>query len=177
MTASVGFLGVLQCSWLFQDLLFFHHLQDSLIPSCFLHPHSHIFFFTVLISHHGKGDMFFIPTCFFLIPAFICIMTQLFTFETSDICFIFLDLSFTLLTLLLFIFQVPTIGLLVPILSAMVAPSFKEPSFVPFLDVSTLIATTLHIQGHFIFRPTMFHLELQVVLCKPFLDFIHGYQC
>ena len=97
-------------------------------------------------------------------------MTQPFTIETSNIWFIFLDLSFTLLTLLLFIFQVPTISLLVPILSTMVAPSFKEPSFVPFLDVSTLIATTLHIQGHFILRPTMFPLEVQVVLLKPFLD-------
>ena len=59
----------------------------------------------------------------------------------------------------------------------MVAPSFKEPSFAPFLDVSTLIATTLHIQGHFILRTTMFPLELQVALLEPFLDFIHGYQC
>ena len=104
--------------------------------------------------------MFFIPTCFSIILAFICIMTQLFTLETSNICFIFLDLSFTLLTLLLFIFQVPTTSLLVPILSTMVAPSFKEPLFVPFLNVSTLIASTLY----FIFRPTMFPLELQVVL-------------
>ena len=104
-------------------------------------------------------------------------MTQPFTLETSNIGFIFLDLSFTLMTLLLFIVQVPTISLLVPILSTMVATSFKEPSFVPFLDVSTLIATTLHIQDHFILRPSMFPLELQVVLLKPFLDFIHGYQC
>ena len=59
----------------------------------------------------------------------------------------------------------------------MVAPSFKEPSFVPFLGISTLIATTLRIQGHFIFRPTMFPLDLQVVLLKHFRDFIHGYQC
>ena len=59
----------------------------------------------------------------------------------------------------------------------MVAPSFKEPSFVPFLDISTLIATTLHIQGHFIFRPTMFPLELEVALLKPFLDLIHGSLC
>ena len=58
----------------------------------------------------------------------------------------------------------------------MVTPSFKEPSFVPFLDVFTLIDTTHHIQVHFIFRPTMFPLELQVALRKPFLDFIHGYQ-
>ena len=89
-------------------------------------------------------------------------MTQIFTLQTSNICFIFLDLSFSLLTVLLFIFQVPSVSLLVPILSTMVAPSFKEPSFAPFLDVSTLIATTLHIQGHFIFRSTMFPLELQV---------------
>ena len=135
------------------------------------------FFFTVIISQHGKGDMFFIPTCFFVILAFICIMTQLFTLEASNICFIFLDLSFTLLTLLLFIFQVPTIRLLVPILSTIIAPSFKGPSFVPFLDASTLIATTLHMLGHFIFRPTMFPLDLQVALLKPFLDFMHGYQC
>ena len=64
-----------------------------------------------------------------------------------------------------------------PILSTMVAPSFKELSFGPLLDVSALIVTTLHIQGNFIFRPTMFPLELQVALHKPFLDFIHGYQC
>ena len=32
-----------------------------------------------------KCDMFFIPTCFFLIPAFICIMTQLFASKTSDL--------------------------------------------------------------------------------------------
>ena len=68
-------------------------------------------------------------------------------------------------------------SLLVPILSTMVAPSFKEPSFVPFLVVFTLIATTLHIQGHFTFRPSMFPLDLQVALLKPFPDFIHGYQC
>ena len=66
---------------------------------------------------------------------------------------------------------------IVGLVSTMVVPSFKEPSFVPFLDDSTLIATTLHIQGHFIFRPTMFPLELQVALLKPFLDYIHGYQC
>ena len=54
-----------------------------------------------------------------------------------------------------------------PILSTMVAPSFKEPSFVPFLDVSALIATTLHIQGHLILRPAMFPLELQVALLEP----------
>ena len=110
---SLGFLGVLQCSWLLHNLLFFHHHQDSLILAYFL---PHIFFFIILTTHHGKGDMFFIPTCFIIILAFICIMTQLFTLETSNICFIFLDLSFTLLTLLLFIFQVPTISLLVPIL-------------------------------------------------------------
>ena len=131
------------------------------------------FFFTVLTTHHGKGGMFFIPTCFFIILAFDCIMTQLFTLQASNICFIFLVDSCTLLTLLLFIFQVPTMSFLVPILSTMVACSFKEASFVPFLDVSTLTATTLHIQGHFIFRPTMFPLELQVALLKPFLDFIH----
>ena len=104
-------------------------------------------------------------------------MPQLFTYITSDLCLVFLILSFIFLTLLLFILQVPTISLLVPILSTMVAPSFKEPSVVPFLSVSTLIATTLHSQGHFIFRPTMLPLELQVVLLKPFLDFVHGYQC
>ena len=117
------------------------------------------FFFTVLTTHHGKGDMFFIPTCFFIILAFVCIMTQLFTFETANICFIFLDFSFILLTLLLFIFHIQTMGLLVPILSTMDAPSFKELSFVCFLAVSTLIATTLNSQGHFIFRPTMFLLS------------------
>ena len=104
-------------------------------------------------------------------------MTQPFTLETYDILFIFLDLSFTLLNLLLFIFLVPTIRLLVPILSTMVAPFFKEPSFVPFLDVSTLIAPTLHIQGYFIFRPMTLPLGLQVALLEPFLDFIHGHQC
>ena len=59
----------------------------------------------------------------------------------------------------------------------MVAASFEELSFVPLFDVSALIVTTLHIQGHFIFRPTMFPLDLQVAILKQFLDFIHGYQC
>ena len=140
-------------------------------------PNLILLFFTVLITHHSKSDMFIIPTLIFLIPAFICIMTQLFTFETSNICFVFLDPSFILLTLVSFILQVPSISLLVPILSTMVAPSYKELSFVSFLDVSTLIVTILRIHGHFIFRPTIFPLELQVALLKPFLDFIHGYQC
>ena len=117
------------------------------------------------------------PHLSFFIPTFICIMTQLFLLETSNICFIFLDLFLILLMLLFLILQVPTISLLVPILSTMVAPSFEEVSFVPLLDVSVLMVTTLHIQGHSIFRPAMFHLELQVALLKPFLDFIHGYQC
>ena len=59
----------------------------------------------------------------------------------------------------------------------MFAPSFKEPSFGPFLDGFILIATTLHIQGHHILRPTMLPHELQVVPLKPLLDFIYGYQC
>ena len=80
-------------------------------------------------------------------------MTQLFTFETSNICFIFLDLSFILLTLLSFILQVPTISILVPVLSTMVAPSFKEISSVAFLDVSTLIAASLRNQGNFVEKP------------------------
>ena len=96
-------------------------------------------------------------------------MTQLFTLETSNIRFIFLDLFLILLTLLSLILQVPTISLLVPKFSTMVAPPFKELCFVPLLDVSALIVTTLHIQGHFIFKPTMFPLELQVALLKPFL--------
>ena len=101
-------------------------------------------------------------------------MTQLFTLKTSNICFIFLALFLIFLMLLFLILQVPTISLLVPILSTMVAPSSEELSCVPLLNVSALIVTTLHIQGHFIFRPTMFPLELQVVLLKPFLDFIHA---
>ena len=72
---------------------------------------------------------------------------------------------------------VPAISLLVPTFSTMVAPSFEELSFVPLPNVSALIVTTLHIQGHLIFRPTMLLLELHVALLKPFLDFIHGYQC
>ena len=59
----------------------------------------------------------------------------------------------------------------------MVAPSFEELSLVTLLNVFALIVTTLHIQGHFILRPTMFPLELQVALLEPFLDFIHRYQC
>ena len=54
--------------------------------------------------------------------------------------------------------------------------SLREISFVSFLDVSDLIVTTLHIQGHLILRPTMFPLEQQVALLESFLDFIHGYQ-
>ena len=59
----------------------------------------------------------------------------------------------------------------------MVTPSFEELSFVPLFEVSALIVNTLRIQGNFIFRPAMFPLELQVALLKPFLDFIHCYQC
>ena len=59
----------------------------------------------------------------------------------------------------------------------MVAPTFEELSFAPLQNVFALIGTTLYIQGHFILRPTMFPLDLQLALLQPFLDFIHGYQC
>ena len=157
--------------------IFFHHLQDSLILACFLHPHSHISllhcshymswqrchdYHPHLTSCHSYNHLHNDPAS---------------TLETPNISFIFLDLFLVFLMFLFLILQVPTISLLVPKFSTMVVPSFEVLSFTPFPNVFALIVTTLHIQGQFIFRPTMFPLELQVSLLKPFLDFINGYQC
>ena len=49
---SVGFLWVLQCSWLFQEHLFFHNLRDSLILACSHYPHSH---FALLHYSHNTS--------------------------------------------------------------------------------------------------------------------------
>ena len=59
----------------------------------------------------------------------------------------------------------------------MSTPSFKELSIVPSFDDSALIVAAVHIQGHLILRPTMFPLNLQVVLLESFLEFIDGYWC
>ena len=104
----------------------------------------------------------------------ICIMTQLSTLEASNLWLIFLDF---LIVFLMLLFLVPTISLLVPKFSTMVTPSFEVLSLTSFLFIFVLIVTTLHILGHFILRPTMFPLELQVALLKPFLDFVRGNQC
>ena len=104
-------------------------------------------------------------------------MSHLFTLERSDVCSIFLDHFLSFLAIFFFIFQFPTIHFLVTIFSTGSTSSSKELSFVSSLDFSALIVAAYFIQGHFILRPTMFPLELQVALLESFLDFIYGYQC